>query len=276
MEKEEFLEKIRVELKISKNSPYTIRNYITVNSDLIDYSNKSPESIGEDDVKSFLAEKLSHRANSSVILALAAIRFSYTNIFKKDPTAGIKRPKKERKIPSVLTKEEILRLMDAASTDKSKLIISLLYAAGMRVSELINLKIKDLHFDEHIGFIKQAKGRKDRIFNIPKNLEKELKSLCEKQKENKHEYLFSNASGNKLSSQNMQKIVRIASRNAEINKKVSCHTLRHSFATHLLENGIDIRHIQALLGHSSISTTELYTHISRERLKNIKSPIDSL
>jgi len=154
-------------------------------------------------------------------------------------------------------------------------MVSLMYACGMRVSELVNLKILDLEFEEKIGHIRQAKGKKDRIFNIPDFLFRDLKRQADKQKSKDQEYLFTGPKG-KLSSRNLQKIVSRAAQRAGIKKDVHCHTLRHSFATHLLENGIDIRHIQSLLGHSSIATTELYTHVSTEELKKIKSPIDSL
>ena len=150
-----------------------------------------------------------------------------------------------------------------------------MYACGMRVSELINLKINNFDFDEKIGHIKQAKGRKDRIFNIPEFLFTDLKKQVEKQKEINEEYLFTGPKG-RLSSRNLQKIVSSATKRAGIKKDAHCHTLRHSFATHLLENDVDIRIIQELLGHSDISTTQIYSHVSSKMLKKIKSPIDEL
>lgn len=275
MKKEEFLEKIIVELKISKNSENTIRNYLRTNSDLLEFTKKQPTQITTDDVKRFIAKRLATKTASSITLFLSAIRYAYSNILKKDPTLTIKRPKKERKIPSVLTKEEVLKLINSSQTKKSKLLISLLYSCGMRVSELVNLKIKNLDFNEKIGYIKQSKGKKDRIFNIPMTLLEELKEQVEKQKQNNQEFLFTGPKG-KLSSRNIQKIVVKAALKANIGKEVHCHTLRHSFATHLLENNIDIRKIQELLGHADLSTTQIYTHISKEELKKIKSPLDNL
>jgi len=275
MDKEEFLKKLEVELKISKNSPYTLRNYIKINKSILDYSNKGPDSINEDDIKLYLSENLSDKASSSIILFLSAIRYSFTNILGIDPTLKIKRPKKEKKLPNVLSKEETKNLLDSLDSKKSKLMVSLIYACGLRVSELTNLKVNDLSFDEKIGHVRQAKGKKDRIFNIPSFLEKNLIKQFNKQKENNQEYLFSGPKGN-LSSRNIQKIVNKASKKANIQKEVHPHTLRHSFATHLLENNIDIRKIQELLGHSDLSTTQIYTHISSEEIKKIKSPIDSL
>lgn len=275
MEKEEFLEKLRVELKISKSSGYTIRNYLRANQELLEFCNKNPEEIGIDDVKAFMAEKLENKSSSSTILFLAAIRNAYDSIFKKDPTLGIKRPKKETRIPVVLTKEEIKRLIDALPNKKSRLMISLTYACGFRVSELINLKTSDLNFEESTGYVRQAKGKKDRIFNIPNFLSKSLKKQAAKQQESNNQYFFTGPNG-RLTDRNIQKIVRLGAKKAGINKKVSPHTLRHSFATHLLENGTDIRMIQELLGHTDLSTTQIYTHVSTEELKKIKSPIDNL
>jgi integrase/recombinase XerD len=275
MKKEEFLEKIRVELKISKNSNYTIRNYLRANSNLLEFCNKSPEDVKEEDVKAFMAEKLSDSSSSSIIVFLSALRYAYSNLLKKDVTTGIKRPKREKRIPAVLTKDEVKRLINAIPTKKSKLMISMIYACGFRVSELINLKVNDLNFEEMTGHVIQAKGKKDRIFNIPQFLLKNLKKQAENQKELNQEYLFTGPKG-KLSDRNLQKIVRKFAKKAGINKEVHPHTLRHSFATHLLENGTDIRKIQELLGHADLSTTQIYTHISTEELKKIKSPIDTL
>jgi len=269
----DFLQKLSTELKISKNSNYTIRNYLNANTELLNSTNKSPEQITVDDVKLYMAEKLTEQASSTIIVFLSAIRYAFSTILEKDITINIKRPKRERKIPSVLTKDEIKKLFSTIPTKKSKLMISLTYACGFRVSELINLKVNDLNFEEMIGHVRQAKGKKDRIFNIPKFLLKSLKKQVKKQKESSKEYLFTGPK-NKLTDRNIQKIVRNAAKKAKINKKVSPHTLRHSFATHLLENGIDIRMIQELLGHADLSTTQIYTHISTEELKKIKSPID--
>ena len=275
MNSKEFLEKLEIELKISKNSIYTLRNYISYNQILFNFTKKQPREITEDDVKKYIAEKLENNSSSSVILFLSALKYAYTNILKNDITKNIKRPKREKKLPSVLTKDEIKKLFAVLDARKSKLMISLMYACGMRVSELTNLKIEDLDFEERIGHIIQAKGKKDRLFNIPDFLFRDLKRQSEKQKSKDQEYLFTGSKG-KLSSRNIQKIVSRAAQRASIKKDVHCHTLRHSFATHLLENNIDIRVIQELLGHSDISTTQIYSHVSSEMLRKVKSPIDSL
>jgi site-specific recombinase XerD len=275
MDEKDFLWKLEIELKISKNSEYTIRNYISANKNLLKFSNKIPEEINEEDIKAFMAEKLSDKAATSIIVFLAAVKYAQLNILKKDPTAGIKRPKREKKIPVVLTKEEIKQLIESIETKKSKLMVSLMYACGFRVSELTHLKIKDIDFNNKLGSIRQAKGRKDRAFNIPTSLFEELKEQAGNQKNNNQAYLFSGPNG-KLSQRNLQKIVSRYAKKAGINKSVHPHTLRHCYATHLLEDGVDIRIIQELLGHSSLSTTELYAHVSSKLLKTIKSPLDNL
>jgi integrase/recombinase XerD len=275
MTPEEFLKKLEIELKISKNSNYTLRNYIAYNKELFKFTNKNPKEITEDDVKHYIAENLADSSSSSIIVFLSAVKYAYSGILKNDITLGIKRPKRESRFPVVLTKEEVKKLFENLNNKKSRLMVYLMYACGFRVSELINLKVDDFDFTEKIGYVKQAKGRKDRIFNIPNFLAEELKEQVENQKQNKKEFVFSGPK-EKLSSRNLQKIVSKAARRAGINKDVHCHTLRHSFATHLLENGTDIRKIQELLGHSNLATTQIYTHISTEELKKIKSPIDEL
>ena len=274
MNTQEFLEKIEVELKISKNSDHTIKNYVRANLDLLNFLNKEPEKVTEDDVKKYLS-KISGRASSSIILFLAAIRYSFSNILKKDPTSGIKRPKRERKLPTVLTKKEVRKLLNIIENKKTKLMMAMLYACGFRVSELVNLKLEDLDLDEKIGHVRQGKGKKDRMFNISAFLFKPLKKQIEQQKQNNHEFLFTGPKG-KLTDRNIQKLLKKATEKAEIKKNVHPHTLRHSFATHLLENGTDIRYIQELLGHADLSTTQLYAHVSSEQIKKIKSPIDTL
>lgn len=275
MNKEDFLKKLEIELKISKNSEYTLKNYVDINKKFLDFIKKEPAKITEDDVKLYLADVLSDSSSSTIIVFLSALRYAYSNILKEDITRNIKRPKKEKKIPSVLTKDEVRKLIDSVISKKSRLMISFMYACGFRVSEVANMKIKDLNFEEKIGNVRQGKGKKDRMFNIPEFLIEDLLSQTEKQKETNQEYLFTGPNG-RLTERNLQKIIKKAAAKAGIKKDVHCHTLRHSFATHLLENGVDIRKIQELLGHSDLSTTQVYTHISSEELKKIKSPIDQV
>jgi integrase/recombinase XerD len=276
MNKEEFLKKLEVELKITQSSEHTLNNYLRLNSQFLDFINKEPSQITEDDLKLYIAEKLSQRAAISTIMFLAAIKYAHSGILKKDPTAQIKRPKREKRIPTVLTKKEVLELFQNLNNKKSKLMITLMYAAGMRVSELTKIKVNDLEFEDKVGHIRQGKGKKDRIFNIPNFLAAKLIKHVENQKKFNQIYLFPGRNNKQMSSRNLQKIVKKAGEKAGIKKEVHCHTLRHSFATHLLENEVDIRKIQELLGHADLSTTQIYTHVSTEELKKIKSPIDTL
>lgn len=272
MNPQEFLKKLETEMKISKLSAHTIRNYLEFNKKLLEYSSKQPEEIEQQDIKNFLADKMSDKASISTILFLSSIRFAYTLLLEKDPTLGIKRPKNEKKIPIVLTKQEVIQLINSSSTAKSRLILQLLYSSGLRVSELVNLKPNDLDFNENIGWVRAGKGKKDRMIILSKKLSSKLKKFIEKNKE--WNYVFSKE--NPLTTRNIQKIIQKITFKAGIKKSVHPHTLRHSYATHLLENGVDIRKIQMLLGHSSLSTTERYTHVSSSELKKISSPFDSL
>lgn len=272
MNPQEFLKHLETEIKISKLSPYTLRNYVLFNKQLLEHSNKQPELIEQQDVKNFLADKMSDKASISNILFLSSIKFAYTNILGKDPTAGVKRPKNEKKIPVVLTKEEVIKLIGSAQTRKSQLIIQMLYSSGLRVSELVNLKKTDLDFNENIGWVRAGKGKKDRMFILSKKLSNKLKKFTEKH--SNWQYVFSE--NKPLSTRNIQKIIQKTAFKAGIDKSVHPHTLRHSFATHLLDAGVDIRKIQELLGHSSIATTQIYVHISSLELKKIPNPLDEL
>ena len=218
MNKEEFLKKLEIELKIAKNSKHTQKNYIRLNSQLLDYSKKNPEEITEDDIKLFIAENLYERSSMSIIMFLSSIKYSYSAILKKDPTINIKRPKREKRLPIVLTKEEIFKLLEALNNKKSRLMISLIYATGMRVSEITGLKINDLDFEDKIGHVRQGKGKKDRIFNIPLFLLPKLKKYAENQKNFENEFLFSGRSAKQMSDRNVQKIVKNAGEKAGIKR----------------------------------------------------------
>lgn len=148
----------------------------------------------------------------------------------------------------------------------------MLYSSGLRVSELVNLTPQDLDFNENIGWVRKGKGKKDRIFKIADSISKQLQKYIKKNPANK--YLFSKEKP--LTPRNIQILVKIAAKKAQINKKVTPHTLRHSFATHLLENGENLLIIQQLLGHESLETTKIYTHISQDQIKKVKSPLDRL
>lgn len=264
------IEKLKTELKLRGFSPLTVRNYSFFVEKFMAKTRKEASALNEDDVKSYLSEMFDTKSKNTIMLAAASLKFFYSQILKKD-FGEVRIPKKDKMLPQVLSKEEVKKLIDSADNTKSRLIISLLYSTGLRVSELVNLKVEDVNLGEKTGWVRRGKGAKDRLFTISENLVTELKEYLEGRE---HKYVFSKE--NPLSTRNIQKIIKGLRTRAGINKKITPHTLRHSFATHLLENGTDIRMIQALLGHSSLSTTQVYTHISSEQIKKVANPLDSL
>ena len=265
------LEKLQTELKLRGLSHLTIRNYSFFVDKFLQQTNKSSEELTQDDARVYLAGMFETKSKNTIMLAAASLKFFYQEILQKD-VGQIKVPKKERRLPEVLSKEEVKKILEVSETRKSKLIMSLLYSSGLRVSELVNLKPSEIDFEEKIGWVRQGKGGKDRMFVISEELSRKLKDYLKRKKE--HQYIFSKEKP--LTPRNIQKIVKNARHKAEITKKATPHTLRHSFATHLLESGTDIRLIQSLLGHASLNTTQLYTHVSKEQLKGIDNPLDNL
>jgi len=269
-----FLKKLEIELRIRGFSENTLKTYLTQNQLFFDYIKKSPDEIEEDDIKSYFSHlKLNNISNKTLSLKKAALTFFFKEIMKKS-IINFKTPKLERKIPEVLNKEEVKILIESSKSLKSRLIIKLLYSTGLRVSELCNLRLKDLSINNGEGWVRKGKGSKDRFFKISDSILEDLKKYISTLDE-KGEYLFP-GKNRILTPRNVQKIVESSARRGGISKKVSPHKLRHSFATHLLDLGVDIRIIQELLGHSDLSTTQIYTHVSKEQLKRIKSPLDFL
>jgi integrase/recombinase XerD len=264
------MDRLRTELDIRGYADHTKRNYLHFNQEFLDFIKKSPDTIEKEDIKKYLAYLVGSKktAPRSVNLARAALLFFYNTVLEKN-IATIKIPKVLQSLPSVLTKEEVKALILGARTEKSAFIIQLLYATGLRVSEICNLKVADLQVEQGIGWVREGKGGKDRMIVLPHELHKEL-SL--KKPEN---YVLEGVNG-PLTERTVQSIVHNAAKRAKINKKVTPHTLRHSFATHLLEAGNDIRIIQELLGHANLQTTQIYTHVSNEQKMKVKNPLDSL
>ncbi|PTY86930.1 site-specific tyrosine recombinase XerD [Heyndrickxia sporothermodurans] len=198
-----------------------------------------------------------------------------------DPSVHIETPQTERNLPKVLSLSEVEALLDAPSETgilplRDKAMLELLYATGIRVSELINLNLDDLHLT--MGFVRCiGKGNKERIIPIGKTASTILESYLKdsrpklRSKQYQTEALFLNHHGNRLTRQGFWKILKSLAKKANIEKELTPHTLRHSFATHLLENGADLRAVQEMLGHADISTTQIYTHVSKTRLKDVYS-----
>lgn len=205
-----------------------------------------------------------------------AIKFYYEKVLGREKLLfSIERPRTERKLPSVLSKDEIKRIISACKNLKHKCILSLIYSAGLRRSELINLKITDIHSDRGVIRIESAKGKKDRYSLLAASL---LGLLREYYKQYRPQFwLFEGmVAGRPYSATSIACILERSSIKAGIKRKVTPHVLRHSFATHLLEQGTDLRYIQELLGHNSSKTTEIYTHVSKKYIENIKNPLDDI
>ncbi len=266
------LDSLETELKLRGFSQRTVKTYLFYNQKFLEFAKKEAKDITEDDIRKFLAEKMSSGtiAGSSVALMKAALKFYYDDMLKKG-IVNIKAPKIASRLPVVLTRTEVKRLIDSTTNEKHRLMLLLLYSSGLRLSECVNLKYGDIDFSEGMGWVRSGKGRKDRMFILSSKLRDELLAKNPKAQD----YLFAGRDG-QLTPRAVQKLVERAAKKAGIEKPVHVHTLRHTFATHLLENGTDIRKIQKLLGHSNLQTTQIYTSVSTEELKKVKSPLDNL
>lgn len=187
---------------------------------------------------------------------------------------NIERPQKPRRLPQVLSTEEIKAIFDHTHNLKHKTLLSLIYSAGLRIGEAINLKVQDIDSKRMLIHIKMAKGKKDRYTLLSPSFLLLLREYYTVYKPK--QYLFEGQTGEQYSSKSAQQVLKKAVKLCGINRRITLHTLRHSFATHLLENGTDIRYIQSLLGHNSPKTTMLYTHVSSTSIQKIKNPFDSL
>lgn len=207
--------------------------------------------------------------------AINAIKFYYEKVLKGPRKVFyIERPRKERILPNVLSEPEIKRILQSITNLKHKCLIMTSYSGGLRVGELLNLKPADIDSNRMQIKLRGAKGKKDRVTILSGKL---LPLLREYYKLYKPvEWLFEGQMGGQYSERSVQKVLKAACIRAKISKEVSMHTLRHSFATHLLENGTDLRYIQSLLGHSSPKTTQIYTHITTKGMDQIINPLDRL
>ena len=279
-EVDKLIKKLEIELKIQGFSKYSISNYKRNNLEFLRFVNKEHLKITVDDVKSYLAS-LSDKGlkPSTRILKLSSIKFLFHDVLDHEIiTKKIKYPHIEKKIPEALTLDEIDRLFSVVTNHKHKLLLEFMYGSGLRVSECVSFKIKDLNLDIFSAKVRGGKGNKERMVKLSKDFVNNLKIYLMRRKEKQSEYLFpSKRDPSKPISKRMaQKVIEKAAKTAGFDKRVYCHILRSSFATHLLEAGRDIRYIQVLLGHSDLSTTERYTKVNPEALQSIESPLDIL
>ena len=270
------IEKLRTELGIRGFSKKTLQAYTFHTKKFLDFIKKDPKTVTEDDAKSYLAYLMSERnyKPKSTNLALSALKYYFKEIVQNPAFNGLKPPKLEKKLPTVLSKLEVKQLLEASKNPKHKLLIEVMYSAGLRVSECVSLKVNDLDFNEKMGKIKNGKGNKERYMILSDALIRHLQHYLATKKDSS-DFIFS-VNNRPITVRQAQSVVKEAAIRAGIKKRVFCHALRSSFATHLLEAGTDIRIIQELLGHADLSTTQIYTRVSTQQLKKVRSPLDNL
>jgi len=268
-----FLDFVTSEMKARAYSKQTIASYTSAVKEVYEYFNKSPKDISNRDMTKFINMKFDKGySNQTISLYINALNFLNKEIYNnKCRFTNIKHPKKSKKLPVVLTKDEVLRLISCISNHKHKTMISLAYSSGLRIGEVITLRVKDISIEELLITIRNAKGNKDRITLFSDKLFDDMNIYLKDKAAN--EYVFISAQGGHLVRESLQKVFRRAKEKADIKKDATFHSLRHSFATHLLENGTDIRYVQELLGHKDIRTTQIYTQVTNPAFKRIKSPL---
>ncbi|MBF0385711.1 MAG: site-specific tyrosine recombinase XerD [Candidatus Omnitrophica bacterium] len=282
---EDFINYLSVERGLAKNTLLAYRRDLKKYCDFLESTLKtSVDQIKREGITDFMFDqKKSGLGANSISRSLAAIKMFHRflvreRLAKDDPTSLIETPKLWKRVPEVLSVVEIESMIGAASGrswqgTRDKAILELFYASGVRVSELVSLKTENINLE--VGYLRcLGKGSKERIIPVGKRAQEAVRNYLEKvrpklAKNGFEQYLFLSRLGKKISRQSVWKIIKIYGKKANVKKEIKPHTLRHSFATHLLEHGADLRSVQEMLGHSDISTTQIYTHVDRERLKSI-------
>jgi len=269
--------KVMKECKRRRLSPRTAKTYLYCINRFLNWSKKDIRYISKKEVREFL-NYLSDRelAGNTLNTYHMGIRFLFENVLEKRMWIDIKYSKVPEKIQRFLTKEEVRKLLNAISNWKHRLMIEFLYGSGLRVSELLNIKIKDLVLDKNFGFVRNGKGGKDRLIVLPRVVNEKIKNLIELENLNEDGFVFTSNRKRKYSVRSLQKIIRDASKKAGLKdwKEVHPHTLRHSFATHLIDFGYGVNEVQTMLGHKSPETSMIYVHSNAGKMINIKSPLD--
>jgi site-specific recombinase XerD len=270
---EEFLQKL--ELKIYALN--TAKTYINMFERFINhYKDKELTHINENDIRTYLQLLVQQEKSDSYINQMInSIKFYYEVVLEMpNRFYSIERPIKKETLPKVISLEEVQSIIKNTNNIKHKCIVSLLYSAGLRRNELLNLKLEDIDSKRMVITVKNGKGNKDRQTILSAAVLTDLRTYYKEWKPKK--YLFESPNGGQYSANSVIKIIKVAANKARIRKNITPHMLRHSFATHLLENGTDLRYIQVLLGHNSTRTTEVYTQVAINNIKAIKSPIELL
>ena len=265
-------------LTLKGYSEKTKKSYIGHLSRFLQFTDVKPEELKRNNLEKYMFHLLNDKNNSHSFVnqAINSLKIYYSEVLNLGRIHyEIPRPKKENKLPNILSEEEVIKILKGVRNLKHRAILFITYSAGLRVGEVVRLKVSDIDSDRMLIHIVQGKGRKDRYTVLS---EITLNILREYFKVYKPKYwLFPGQDKNKpLSERTVQKVFKTACENANLNKCVTTHSLRHSFATHLLENGTDLRYIQELLGHKNSKTTEIYTHVSKRSIQKIESPLDRI
>ena len=255
----------------------TITTYVFCLKQFFKKYRKDPKYVTKADIHEYLDGLIEKEAAGNTInVHHSALTFFFEEILHKRLLIHIKYSKTPKTLPTVLIQEETTQLFMAITNKKHQLMIKLMYGAGLRVSEIVNLRVNDLDLQRGYGWVRKGKGNKDRMFVVPDSLLEELKSHMISDNLQDHNYLFYGRKGNHIHTRSVQEIVKKAAKRAGIKKNVHPHTLRHSFATHLIENGYDVASVQSLLGHNSMGTTMRYLHMAPSKMINVRSPLDTL
>lgn len=272
------LESFHHQLKLKAYSPNTIQLYISEFSQLLSLLQSKPvEDLTPEQLKSYFlycVEKLKCKERS-LNGKINAIKFYFEKVLHRPKMFfDIPRPKTPQSLRKILSRNEIQRVFSQVTNPKHLLMLNLCYGMGLRVSEVVGIKIEHIDSDNMQVLIANAKGKKDRYVHLPESALELLRSYYNTYRP--QEWLFEGQYGGQYNSGSVQKVFKRAMKTAKIRKTIGIHGLRHSYATHLLESGTDIRFFQELLGHNNIETTQIYTHISTQSVSNVKSPLDNL
>ncbi|MFA6100326.1 MAG: tyrosine-type recombinase/integrase [Patescibacteria group bacterium] len=269
---QEPLNRVSEEMRLRNYSPKTIKAYLACLKDYLVEDPTATDAGNVENIRRFLLSKQAKGlAPQTVNLYLNAIKFYYRDVLKNGHDIRLKFAKRSKRLPVVLSREEISRVIGTINNLKHRIMIALAYGSGLRVSEVVRLKINDLNLDELTIHLKRAKGNKDRLTVLPHSLLDDLRRLTAGRLGD--DYVFASERGGRLTERTAQIVFERALGTSGIQKDATFHSLRHSFATHLLENGVDVRYVQELLGHQSIRTTQLYTHVTNPGMRRIVSPL---
>ncbi len=257
--------------------PKTIKAYVYSVDKFLRTYQKLPHQITKQDIEQHLFQLIRwNRSGSTINLHLHALKFFYEQVLGKRLFIAILPIRTRKRLPEYLTQEEIVRFFAVIINSKHRLIVIFTYGSGFRVSEVVSLRVKDLDLETGFGWIRNGKGGKDRMFIIPQRLKQDLQEWITHNQLKPEDWLFPGYKNFHYSDGSVREIVKLACQKAGISKHITPHTLRHSFATHLLEKGYSLMEVNKLLGHSRMETTMVYTHLANPTWTRVKSPYDSL